>query len=270
MRKGSVFVRINNHIIILVTLIVSASYIFGLDYYDKREAKIEELYKRIELPEITYTHITTEFKAIKEEILDEKQLAAKENEVLQQFSHTYDCSRLCTQIHEYGAAQEFIQAEDKLGTVIQSRDQETPYIVTIAAQKDIGYNTRYHIKIEGLSDLKRLDHLRNLSLGLFDKWRMKPKETIYFIGDIDKKLIAQERKAYADKLLKALKGHHVSYYKDDYSEDAEAYYGYTKAIKEHILDEQGKKSNTQISFSYNETRGVTQIIAAFPFYNEPF
>ncbi|MDF2878347.1 MAG: hypothetical protein K0S30_1443, partial [Clostridia bacterium] len=98
----------------------------------------------------------------------------------------------------------------------------------------------------------------------------KPKETLYFTGDIDKNLNTQEKKAYADRLLKALKGHHVSYYQSDDSEDTEAYYGYTKAVKDYIVDGSNKKTNTQISFTYNENRKVTQIIVAFPFYNEPF
>lgn len=265
------FVRISNRFIVLITLVLSTSYIFGIDYYDKKESKISDLYQSVTLPEVTYTDIKIAFSGIKEqEILDERALAVRQSQSIYMLAHDYNCSKLCTQIHPNHTESEFILGDQALGVLITGTGKETPYSVSIKTQKDIDYNTYYKIKIQGIQNINQLDHLRSYSLRLFDKWQVKPVESLSFTGIIDGKADDNQRKLYVKRLLNKLKAHQTDYYQDDYNKDTQAYYAYTKSVKHYIRSKAGKKSNTQISFTYNEYADKTQIIIAFPFYNEPF
>ena len=274
---GRLFMKIRNHIIILITMIVSAGYIFGIDYYDTKETKIQEIYKDIALPGIVYRNINIELNGIKEgEQLDARAMADKQNQTIMELSHLGSCSKLCTQIHKSNVYTEVIKEKDTLGILVTSKDAEPSYTALIKNQKDIGYNTYYRIKIQGIQGIQdiqgisKADNLRNRSYHLFEKWHVKPKESIAFTGTMAGKLTTSQRKEWIKTLFKALKASQRGYYLDDYSKDTEAYYGYTKAIKDYFIDNNGKKTNLHISFSYNEYEHTTQMIIAFPFYNEPF
>ncbi|WP_069998895.1 YwmB family TATA-box binding protein [Cellulosilyticum sp. I15G10I2] len=263
--------KMNNKLIILITLLVSTSYIFGIDYYDRKETKVRTLYEKIALPDITYTEISSTLRGIKEkEELKERDLALKHNQVVHEFAHEYSCSRLCTQVHPVHCESEFIQEEEAMEIRVTGSETETPYSLSIRNQKDLHYNTHYKIMIQGLEDINQIDHLRNRSLQLFKNWGVKAQETLYFKGVMRGEKDKGERKAIVNTVLNQLKAKKTGYYQDDVHQDTEAYYAYTKFIKDYVLDQDNTKSNIQISFSYNEIQGETQIIIALPFYNESF
>jgi hypothetical protein len=224
-----------------------------------------------DLPAITYSGIDIELSGIKYgQILNAREIALRQSRSINALSHTFDCSKLCTQIHINDIDTDLIREQNTLGILAESKNAGTPFNVSIKTQKDIGYNTYYKIKIQGKQDISQLDNLRSRSKSLLSDWNVRPKERIYFTGKITGQMSSSQREDYVRHLLKNLNASETDHYQDDYSEGAEAYYGYTKDFKEYILGEKGKKTNIQISFSYNEYDGSTQVIIAFPFYNEPF
>ena len=265
-----VFMKHNN-LIILITLVVSVSYIFGMDYYDRKQIQTAKLYEKIALPDITYTEINLSLKGMKEkQKLDKKAIALKHSQSLEQLSHQAHCSKLCTGLHPINCQSQFIEEGENLTIVIAGQDSKTPYTLSMKTQKDLEYNTYYNMEITGLKDIVQIDHLRNRTLLLFEKWGVKPKESLAFKGIISGSLDQGQRKAMAEEMLLRLGGKATGYYGDDHNETTEAYYGYTQGIKEYILANDHEKTNIQVSFSYNEVAGVTQVVIAFPFYNEPF
>ncbi len=263
--------KISNRVIILVTLILSVSYIFGIDYYDKKESKVKSLYQKVTLPEVTYTDVYIAFNGIKTgEKLNERDLAVKQSQSIYMLSHDHECSKLCAQLHPQDTSTEFVQEDERLSLQINRASEIARYTVSVKSQKDIGYNTYYKIEMQGIQDLNELDSLRGYAQNLFNKWKVRPKETLYFKGTIMGKIDPYQKKNHAAGLLGKLKARQTGYYEDDSSHETVAYYGYTKTIKDYILDENGEKTNVQISFSYHEAEDYTQMIIAFPFYNEPF
>ncbi len=263
--------RINNKLIILITLVLSTSYIFGIDYYDRKEIKVKTLYEKVALADVTYTEISSSFRGIKEnESLNKSELGFKHGQIVHELAHEENCSKLCTQIHSVYCESEFIEEEEAREIRVAWRETATPYRLSIKTQKDIGYNTYYKIEIKGLEDTRQIDHLRSRTMQLLEKWDVKSKETLYFKGTIQGSINRGERQALVNNLLEKLNAKETGYYQNDYSEDTEAYYAYTKAIKDYILDQDNKKTNIQINFSYNEIQHKTHMIIAFPFYNESF
>lgn len=263
--------RINSRMIILITLLLSTSYIFGIEYYEKEEQEISRLYELVSLPDITYKEVSIEISGIKEgEVLDTKAILDKQNKFVEELAHDENCSKLCRITHANTAHMGFTSEEGALGAVAEEEKPATSYALSIKNRQDIGYNSYYKIKLQGLQNIKELDHLRATSTSVLNDWKVKYKENIYFTGTIEGFVDKDERKVYMEALFKALEGESTSYYQDDVSQDVEAYYGYTPKVTEYIIDAKGQRSNTQISFSYNEDLGVTHLIVAFPFYNEPF
>ena len=261
--------KLSHHFIILGTLILSVTCVLGIDYYDQKETKIMSLYQKVALKGIHYKAIRLELNGTKEgETLDARGIATKESEATAQLAHLPGCSKWCMSLHPHDAiCSRLMQQPGLLGIVLENKDVYTPYQLSIKTQDSTTY---YQIKIQGLEDLYQFDNLRVLALNLFQRWHVSPKESIAFIGEIDNRLTNEQRKAYVNQIFEAVRARQTGYYLDDSSHDTEAYYAYTKAIEAFILDAEGKKTNIQVCFTYNELLNKTQIIIAFPFYNEPF
>ena len=96
------------------------------------------------------------------------------------------------------------------------------------------------------------------------------QESIVIKGVVARQLSKEERSCYAQAILRNLKAKQMGYYREAYAKNSEIYYGFTPKIKVHMYDANQKKNNLQISFQYNETLKVTEIVVAIPFYNEIF
>lgn len=263
--------KTKNGVIIILAMLLSTSYIFAIDYYDMRQTTVQDIYAAISLPGIQFTDIRISLTGQRQEALEVIDLCEREQSCIQKLAHENDCSKLCTEIHETSAVADVtMEEEDKLQGVASAKSLMSSYSLSIKNQKDINHNSYYKLNIQGLEDLVELDRLRSDSIDLFKEWDVEPNESVCFLGTIEGNVGEVERFEYKTALLKALKARFTGYYQDDLSGDTQAYYAYTKSFDDYILDGEGKKTNTQISFSYNEVEDVTQIIIAFPFYNEPF
>ena len=260
--------KISNRIIILITLIFSASYILGLDYYDRKETEIRKRFEQVKRPEFICRQINFQLSGIKSgEKLNEQELTKRQIECVKALAHLDTCSKLCTQEHENNAQSEYIKDPNGFGVRIFGTNQNTVYEVVIKVQER---ESCYRIKMQGSDNIEAMDNLRNRAVSLFERWGINPQENLSFIGEAEGKFSTIQRKEYVADLFNTLKADYRGYYQDDFGKDTEAYYGYSKEIKEYIIGSGGKKNNVQIGFSYNEQDDYTQIIAAFPFYNEPF
>lgn len=270
-RKGAFFMNRRNIIIITVIMILCTTYIFGFEYYDRMPDKVQQLSEQISIPELKVTEVGVELSGIYYgEKLELQNLMIRQNEVLEALAHEVDCSKLCQVFHYIPATTSIEEKENQIKVTAANKSDDTPYYLMIKNQKDKGYNTYYDLKLTGMSSLAQLDMRRSRAKELLKSWKVKPKESIYFKGEIEGELLDEERLTIAETLLKQLKGKMTNTYQDDRNNETVAYYGYTKEIADYIEESNGVKTNIQISFIYSETARNTECIIAFPFYNAPF
>lgn len=254
-----------------MTLILSTTYIFGIEYYDTAEQKISELYRLVQIEGINYEQVKLSLTGIKNnEQLELTDLLTLQESALRILSHEVECSKFCKRTHYYHAEKSVSPEDSGFVSLATHMDDETSYILSIKNQQDIHYNTYYSMEFTGLEDLAELDKLRNRGLEIFKDVKVEPKEYIYFIGELTGFLEEEEKEFYVYKLFDALGAKQTNRYIDDLSNKALAYYGYTRQIKDYITEIDGDRTNVQISFSEHEIEGVTKVTIAFPFFNEPF
>lgn len=256
---------------IIVAAILSIAYIITLDAYDKGDTQVAKLYQAASVTGIHYEQIQVDVKGITEKKqLSMEEVMAKERACNEVLSHTKDCSKLCTLTHPINSEVEVFAQDDYMSATTSDTQNMSTYTLTIKSEERNPDTITYNMKIQGLQDLATLDNMRNKSIDLFKEWETNPNETISFVGYIDGQLDTAQRQNYKNQIFKSLKGRFVSYYQDDYNPTTQAYYGYTPLVKEYTTTAQGAKANTQITFTYNEVLGQTQVIIAFPFYNAPY
>lgn len=260
-----------NGIMVVVIMILCTTYIFGFEYYDREPNKLQKLGEQISIPQLKITEVGVELSGIVYgEQLEATDLMMKQSKMLEALAHEEGCSKLCQVMHYTPSETSIEEKEDQIKVIAGYTDGDASYDLMIKNQKDIRYNTYYHLKLTGVSNLAQLDMRRSRASKLLKSWKVDPKEWIYFKGEIEGKLTDEERLTIVETLLKALKGKRTSTYADDRNVETVAYYGYTKEIEEYIEEANGAKTNVQMSFTYNETTSQTACIIAFPFYNAPF
>lgn len=265
-----VFMRRINKLILIITMLVSASGLFAIDYYDKKEEIVQKLYDKINLSEITYTQIAIQIKAMKQkEYLDDRALISKSQNMAYELAHHPECSKLCTQIHTVSSELEHIQDKQSMAILMRGEEETSHYDFLVKTQKDASYSTYYNMQIQGINE-SMLDHLRERTIKRFKFWGLKTSEYISFRGVINGNLSHQKREELVGRLLKQLSANQTDFYQEDIYQDTQAYYGYTPLFSSYILDNNRQKTNLQISFCYNEVLDETSLIIAFPFYNEVF
>lgn len=258
-------------ITIIVMALLSVTYIFAIDRYDTMPEKLVFLKEMLSIEEVSYTEVGVLLEGVVyDEKLDLRDLQNKQDEIAMQLAHTSDCSKLCKISHSDLSRKAIDIGEHvKQGEVEWSSDL-WQYTFTLKNQEDIHENSYYNLKIIGGADMKQLDVLRNRGYEQFKEWEVKAKETIYFKGFTTGMLTEVERSQIKDQLLENLAAKETGYYEDDLTQTTCAYYGYTPHIKAYTVDAEGQKTNVQISFKYDDIGNHTDIIIAFPFYNEPF
>lgn len=262
------FFKDKRYLVVLITLIFSITYISALDMYDQEEMQIAKLYKAVSIADIIYEQIQIDIKGTtedKEPTIEE--VIEKEQQCNKTLSHTKECSKLCVIEHPVLADIEILTQDSYVSATSSHTQDMSTYSLNIRNTERNPETTIYNMKIQGLQDVDTIDHMRNRSIDLFKEWNITPNETISFIGYIDGKLESAQKETYKTQLLKSLQGKFVDHYQDDYNQTTEAYYGYTPLIKDYTTTQTGQKTNTQITFTYNELLNQTQIIIAFPFYN---
>lgn len=152
-----------------------------------------------------------------------------------------------------------------------AQSPETHYTFSLKNQKDIHQNSYYNLTLIGKDlDITYIDQLRNTGYDKLKTWHIASKETIYFKGWLSGALSQEETKEMKDKLFETLEVKATNQYQDDLVETTCAYYGYTPYINDYITEADGQKSNVQVGFKYDELQNQTELIVAFPFYNQPF
>ena len=258
-------------IMIILSALLSATYIFAIDHYDTMPKQLAFLKDKISIEEVHYTEVGVELSGIiYDEELNLMDLQNKQYEMANQLAHTNECSKLC-QVAHLDLSKKTMDIENQVKKVeIENSGEGWEYLFTLKNQKDIHENSYYYLKITGVEDMQHMDILRNRGYNQFKAWHVKAKETIYFKGFIVGLLSEEERTQLKDQLLQNLSAKETNSYQDDLNETTCAYYGYTPYIKDYMVEADGQKTNVQISFKYDETRNETDIIIAFPFYNDPF
>ena len=161
--------------------------------------------------------------------------------------------------------------KEQMKRLLEKNEEKDGYTFSVKNQEDIHYNTYYNLKIVGSSDTVSMDQLRNQAYAQLEAWQVIPKETTYFKAILKGEALDQEEGSkIKEALFKGLKAKSTNFYQDDRVTTTYAYYGYTPYIEDYIVEADGKKSNMQIIFKYNELLSQTELIIAFPFYNEPF
>ncbi len=255
----------------MVIALLSTTYIFAIEHYDTEPKKLAFFKERLDIEAVDYTEVGIELSGIiYNEKLEAVDLQNKQEEMAEQLAHTQECSKLCM-IRHSDLSKKRIDREEQLKMAeLKDSGLGWAYLFTLKNQKDIHENSYYHLKIVGGEDISRLDVLRNRGYEAFKRWHIKVKETIYFKGFMIGALDEKKRTQNKDQLLQNLDAEETNFYRDDLNESTCAYYGYTPHIKDYVMETDRQKSNVQISFKYDEMRGETDIIIAFPFYNEPF
>lgn len=252
-------------------MMIATTYIFGIEQYDKDQTLISRLYSAMQLPEIKYEQIQVALygegegeKQFSQEVLEKASVCGKG------LAHTEECSKLCLVDHANHATLQTVNEKDNIGIHLAGKGHEADYLFEINDLEDGNQNADYKMTIETDKHAEAVDWMRERSINLFNEWDIDTKEHIYFIGKVEGNLDKGKRKVYEQKLMQALQGTTSECYIDDLGQSTMAYYGYTPLIEEYTRDQYGNKVNTQISFAYDELNNETQLIVAFPFYNEPF
>lgn len=258
-------------IIMIVMALLSVTYIFAIDRYDTMPEKLAFLKEKLSIEAVDYTEVGVELEGvIYDEKLEVSDLQNKQDELAMQLAHTSECSKLCKISHTELSNRTMDIGEQVKQGEVECKSDLWQYTFTLRNQEDIHENSYYHLKIIGGEEMKSLDMLRNRGYEQFKEWKVKTKETIYFKGFIADELTKEERSQIKNQLLENLGAKETNYYEDDLTQTTCAYYGYTSYIKAYTVDAEGQKTNVQISFKYDEIYQRTDVIVAFPFYNEPF
>ena len=258
--------------IIFAIAICSISYILGIELYDTMPCKIEEILEQIEtVEEIEYDGVTIKMDGIKyNQALTKIDLQNRNDEMIAQLEHDSQCSKLCQEPHMNSGVTTFTQGTDFMEMVTTNGDEEWRYELRLKEQTDIHQNTYYEFKIDGEKNIKKIDTLRDRAIMQFKEWNVETKESICFKGNIAGKVSKKEEDEITNQLFEHLDAKATNYYEDDREDTTCVYYGYTSWFDEYIQEDNGNKTNLQIGFKYNDELNHTELIIAFPFYNEPF
>lgn len=266
----------------MLSILLSASYLVAAEHYDTRahhqsnepsqqQDQIEFLKEKINLEQIHYIEVGVALSGI---VYDEKlqsvDLEKKTEEIacILEEASTYTRSYGISDSKLSKSRTSLIDTTEV--ATVENSGEDWRYTFSVKNQKDIHQNTYYDLKIVGGSEVEYIDQLRNRGYEQFKMWQVTPKETIYFKGFIPGALSKTDSIQIKDRLFHRLDAKETNFYQDDLIETTYAYYGYTPYIKAYIVEADGQKSNMQISFKYNELQDQTELIIAFPFYNQPF
>lgn len=257
-------------LLMCIITLLSISYIMAVEVYDIRDHKIETLSRQLESQGIDYTEVEITLTGIGyDQDFSKDEIHTMDNDMIRELAHEEECSKLCCAPHCTLAQTSY----DEQGEIkqIETNDSglEWAYEFKIKDQEDLHHNAYYTLTLTG-RNMAHLDTLRSRGIAQLKRWHVVPKESICFRGLIDNKLTKKEEMQIRNELFKNLNAHRTGYYEDDREASTCAFYGYTGEIDEYIEDAKGKKSNVQLSFSFNEEMGQTELLAAFPFTNTPF
>ncbi len=259
-------------VLILAVMICCVSYVFAIDEYDEMSTDIEWLSNNIKVHDIAFTEIGIEMNTVAyNEKLNKDDIISKRADLVHNLSHLTTCTKLCKLDHrndiKLGKVKEH---DDCISTSLEEKGYDWSYVATIRNQKDVNYNTYYDIKVKGATNVDQLDCIVNWANEYFKAMDITPLETVYFKGTLPKKLTQRECEKIKKTMFKKLDGKTTNFYQDELNSTTCAYYGYTPHYKGFIKEADGAKSNVQLAFSYDDVKGCTNVIVAFPFYNEPF
>lgn len=256
--------------IIWVITLLSVTYIFAIEIYDNKLNKLQQIMSKVSLENIQYEDIGVQFTAIEyDQELNRNQLKVMGEEMASTLALDTACSNMCTLQHTSMATTIIDEEEDCIKSQIHESGEGWAYELKLKNQQDIHHNTYYELSIHG-QDIEKLDSLRNRGMNQLNKWGLNISEGIYFKGSIEGKLSDKEQIEYMEQLFDHLHAKSTSYYEDDLTDSTRVYYGYTPLFKESIKDANGNKTNMQVGFKYNDELNQSEMIIAFPFYNEPF
>lgn len=257
-------------ILIAAIAAFSISYIFAIELYDRLPNKIEKLYEKIQLVDITYDEIGVSFSGIEYGIEETRQHLQDMNEkMVKKLTQSENIIDLYND-DEHTYLTTLKQEDTAIEISTTDNGEDWAYYFNLKNQKDIDYNTYYTLDITGNGEIEVLDALRNNGRMQLEAWDVELKESIYFKGQLEGQISKKQEERMVEQFLSNLQGSQTNYYEDDLSATTCVYYGYTPWFKESIEEIDGDKTNMQIGFKYNDELDCTEIIIAFPFYNMSF
>jgi len=251
--------------------LLSMSYVLAIEWYDQMPNKITQIFNKITIDEIKYKEIGIKLSGIQyNQELAVEDLQSMNEEMVNRLAHQTDCLNDCEEEHDQ-LATTIIEDETECTKVqTYNNGERWNYILQLKEQLDTHYNTYYDLEIKGKIVPTELDALRNRGIDQFKVWNVDYEESIYYKGEISGKLSDQERRDLTRRILVELDADETDYYKDDLVDSTCVYYGYTKLFNDYIIENDGDKTNMQVGFKYNDELNLTEVIIAFPFYNNPF
>lgn len=242
----------------------------GIYTYCHHQNQLKAVFHKIEDEQIQYKEIGVILNGISyNNPLTNEELSVINKEIIDNLSHDLECHTHCSKEHDVPRSTVVENEIDVKQMWSYLNEDKWNVEVNIKNQEDKNFNTYLTIKSSG-TDISMLDMLRNRALSSYKDLKMTPKETIYFKGEIRDKLTEDTMETLAHQLLEQLEAKKTNVYIDDLMPTTRVYYGYTKAFKGEVIEQSGEKSNVQVGFKYNEELNKTEVIIAFPFYNEPF
>lgn len=267
---------------ILLSVLLGTSYLVAAEQYlykaydgqsqqfYKRQDQLQFLKEKIELESLEILEVGVELSGV---IYDEKLQVGDIEDKMQQMESSLERHANHSkhyEIEEDNALRSNTYLNNILEDSIEKIGQGYQYTFSLKNQKDIHYNTYYTLKLVGGADVSYIDQLRNKGYEQLQAWHVAPKETIYFKAIIPGVLSEEDTTQIKQQLFHNLEAKTTNFYQDDLVETTYAYYGYTPYIEDYITEADGQKSNVQVGFKYDELKDQTELIIAFPFYNQPF
>ena len=195
-----------NYIVMLITLIVSTSYILGIELYDQSSYRYEELFKAIQLKEINYDEAGIEIEAVKDnDNLLERDVYDRLDEVIVQLSHNVDCSKLCTKLHPNHAVSHLTAKHEEIIAATNEKQDMAAYSFELKnkalGDKRVSY---YKLKLSGSTVSSNMQNLYDRAKKIFASWKVQGEEMFYAKASVRKELTDEERRTYKEQLFKAL------------------------------------------------------------------
>lgn len=258
-------------ILIVATMMFSMSYMIIFESYNRMSTDVQRLGELIQIQEGNIENIEIQLVGKSEGIgKTREEMKQIQEELNTEISHRRDCSKLCRKYHPRSSTIVTNGNQAVYNMELINNEESAPYKLTVASQNKSDSNTKYSFSISSSKDIELLDCRRDRLISFLLRQDVTPIENIYFegkiVGDVDDSV----KKQIATKVLNKLGSNINGTYKSDVSETTMAYYGYTKEYDNYISDSNGKRSNVEINFSYDENDNTTDYIVAFPFCNKTY
>lgn len=279
-KRNGGFIMVKRGIFAIIMIAVfSTVYIVGVEAYSKLPMASALLYERITREQDKGTglisQLTYEETGIKitgsstTEKLSVADLMGKADTMAWLLSQRENDNNAHIVQHTYTGGAEVTLLAQGLQVKAVGGDGLLKYCFTIVSQEDT-HHTHYELTIIAEGNRAHLDQQAARAYTQLKQWQVAVKESLYFKGSLPVRCKKVDYEGMKTQLFSCLKVQETNRYEDESMATTCAYYGYSPDVKTYYKEADGRKTNVQLAFTYNEIKGETTVIIAFPFYNEVF